>query len=835
MKLKLFSLFAVSLFTMNMLAQQPPTMGWSSWNTYAAKISESIIKGQADAMVRSGLDTCGYKYINIDDGFQKNRDRQTGRLIIDNVRFPNGLKPVVDHIHKLGLKAGIYSDAGHNTCASFYGGETGGVGVGLLDHEDQDCEMYFNELEFDFIKVDFCGGNASQNSENLMLDPKTRYTSIAEAIKRTGRDVQYNVCRWDFPGTWVMDIADSWRVTQDIWCGWASVKDIIGQGLYLSAYCVPGHYNDLDMLEVGRTLTKEEDRTHFGMWCMLSSPLLIGCDIAAIDDETRQLLGNTELIAINQDSLAQQAYVVQHSGDTYVLVRDIEQTNGMVRAVAFYNSGDSESMMKVNFSDLDLGGNVLVRDLYEHQDMGTKSASMSVTVPAHGCRIYRLEAEKRYERMIYEGETAYLTSYQELKNNQSEETAIYEKNTSASGGMVAGWLGRKADNDLQWRNVYVREDGDYTLTLAYICNENRSMTLAVNGVDIKTQSYNSGSWTASMTASFNVHLHAGCNTVRLYTGAGNWMPSIDYMKVVRQDSQEAFEREVEIVRSSFRKWYDSAAANLSSSIEGQAATQLMAAMTAAQENLDKATTMQQANSALSDLQSALRAFLRDSNAQPREGEKLDMTLLIVNNDFEETTGWIGSPTYKYSEGEFWNKTFNLYQNIINMKPGNYELHAQAFYRTGENDYGAAYKAGTEVIPAKLYANTTSQSILSLYSYIPKNIADYEFPDSKNGYINSMALAQQAFLQGEYENTLFFELKETASLKIGLQSTTSKYDNWCCFDNFRLYYLGDGTTTSVSDITTTNDSADTVYYDLSGRPTRNAQKGIYIHKGKRVVR
>lgn len=835
MKEKLTTLFAAALCCMNSNAQLPPTMGWSSWNTYAAKISESIIKSQADAMVNSGLDTCGYKYINIDDGFQKNRDKQTGKLLIDNVRFPNGLKPVVDHIHGLGLKAGIYSDAGHNTCASFYGGETGGVGVGLLDHEDQDCEMYFNELEFDFIKVDFCGGNASQNSEHLALDPKTRYTSIAEAIKRTGRDVQYNVCRWDFPGTWVMDIADSWRVTQDIWCGWASVKDIIGQGLYLSAYCTPGHYNDLDMLEVGRTLTKEEDKTHFGMWCMLNSPLLIGCDIATIKADARALLGNTELIAINQDPLAQQAYVVQHVGDTYVLVRDIEEANGKVRVVAFYNSGDSEAQMKVNFSDLDLGGNIQVRDLFEHQDMGVMSGKMNVTVPAHGCRIYRLVADKRYERMIYEAETAYLSSYQELKNNQTEETAIYEKNTSASGGMVAGWLGRKAENDLQWRNVYVREAGEYTLTLAYVCNENRSMTLSINGEDIKTQTYNSGSWTASKMATFTVNLQAGNNIVRLYTKGTGWMPSLDYMKVVRVGSQEAFERESEVIRADFQKWYDSAVLNLASAVENETASTLAAAMQTAQEALAAATTAQQANDALKNMKTALTNYLKDEKAQPKEGEQLDMTLLIANPDFEETTGWSGSPTYKYGVGEFWNKTFNLYQNITAMKPGNYELRVQALYRTGENDYGAAYKAGTEVIPATLYANTASQPLQSLYSYVPENIGEIAYPDSKNGYINSMATAQQAFLQGAYENVLPFELTEKATLKIGLKTTTNQYDNWCCFDNFCLFYLGDGSVTAVKQVKVTDVPEHSPYYDLTGRRIAAPQKGISIHQGKKIIR
>lgn len=176
----------------------------SSWNTYFARISDGLIRRQTDALVSTGLSRVGYRYVNIDDGFFAGRDAK-GNLLINTSKFPGGLKPVVEYIHGKGLKAGIYTDAGHNTCASFYNGEPGGVGAGIYEHEAQDCRLYFDSLKFDFIKVDFCGGNAPQNSEHLALDPQTRYTDIAKAIKATGRDVVYNVCRWDFPGTGVQD------------------------------------------------------------------------------------------------------------------------------------------------------------------------------------------------------------------------------------------------------------------------------------------------------------------------------------------------------------------------------------------------------------------------------------------------------------------------------------------------------------------------------------------------------------------------------------------------------------------------------------------------------
>ena len=252
------------------LAYDPPTMGWSSWNTYGFQISEQLIMSQTSAMVNKGLKNVGYKYINIDDGFFGGRDSE-GNLLIHPTRFPNGMKKVVDFIHSRGLKAGIYSDAGKNTCASFHGGDKIGEGVGLYGHDQEDIDLYFKDLGFDFIKVDFCGGDPVHNNEQLDLPEEDRYRTIHEAIVNTGRtDVRLNVCRWAFPGTWVHEVATSWRISEDIYMGWGSVKGIIGQNLYLSAFATEGKFNDMDMLEVGRGLTKEEDRTHFGMWCMLS-------------------------------------------------------------------------------------------------------------------------------------------------------------------------------------------------------------------------------------------------------------------------------------------------------------------------------------------------------------------------------------------------------------------------------------------------------------------------------------------------------------------------------------------------------------------------------------
>ena len=536
MKKQLLVLFAAILFPFATFAENPPLMGWSSWNTYGFQINDSLIKVQADAMVKLGFLDKGYNHINIDDGFFGGRD-EDGNLLIHPTRFPNGLRPLVDYIHSKGLKAGIYSDAGANTCASYWGNpkDTIGIGVGLYQHDKQDLKLYFNDLDFDFIKVDYCGADAKNNADGLDLGVEQRYKEIAAAIKATGcADATWNICRWAFPGTWACEIADSWRTTEDIYLGWESVKSIINQSLYLSAYTSYGHYNDMDMLEVGRGLTEEEDKTHFGMWCIMSSPLLIGCDLNDIKGNALSLMQNEELIALNQNTLGQQAYVVQKVSDCYVLTKDMDEANGKKRAIAVYNPTNSQKSITVEFSWVDLSGNIKVRDLFERKDIGIYSGTMEVSVPAHGTRIYALDADKRVERTIYEAETAWLSAYQEIKNNEAEGTAIYSEDTNCSGGAKVGWLGRGEKNDLQWRNVYSYEGGEYTMQLAFISGENRDVKISINGGNPIEATLNSNNWNIPATKEFDIQLNKGYNTIRLYSDNG-WIADIDCMKLIREE------------------------------------------------------------------------------------------------------------------------------------------------------------------------------------------------------------------------------------------------------------------------------------------------------------
>jgi len=474
-----------------------PLMGWSSWNTFALDISEEIIVGVARTMATNGLKAAGYVYVNIDDGFFDGHG-DDGRLRMHPQRFPNGMKGTVDGIHALGMKAGTYSDAGANTCGS-EGGDKSGLGAGLYGHDAADCRLHFNELGFDFIKVDYCGGR------KLKLEERTRFTEIANAIKATGRDdVRFNICRWAFPGTWAAEIAGSWRTTRDIRASWKSVRDIIAENLYLSAYASPGHFNDLDMLEVGQIkgavksafgtngdtgMTLDEEAAHFGMWCILSSPLVLGNDVRIIPPVTMKLVTNPYLIRMNQDPLGLQAYVAAREGDAYVLVKDAETRFGTSRYVALYNAGDSEHAFTVRARSLDLGGKIAAFDLMERGDVGEFEGEVSVKVRPHAAKFYLLDAEHRLDREAYEAETAYLTDYSELdatpygseKSSRVQGRAYYSAVEGASGGMVAVNLGMRDTNDLVWKDVHVSSAGKHTLKFRCSSPEERSFLVQIDG------------------------------------------------------------------------------------------------------------------------------------------------------------------------------------------------------------------------------------------------------------------------------------------------------------------------------------------------------------------
>lgn len=503
------------------LAFNPPTLGWSSWNTFALNINEQVIKSQADAMVATGLSKAGYKYINIDDGYWDGRGSD-GKLRLNTKLFPSGMRSLVDYIHKKGLKGGIYSDAGNNTCGSG-NVHPWGLEVGFAGHEDEDCHLYFIDWDFDFIKVDYCGGH------HMKLDERTQYTKISNAIKNCGKKgIVFNVCRWAYPGTWISDVADSWRTTGDINCSWGSLRDIIRENRYLQAFTGGGHYNDPDMLEIGRTMTHDEENTHMAYWCITSAPMLIGCDMTTIPEFSLNLLKNKDLLAMNQDKLGLGAPVVQRDGEVYVFAKDMKKLHGSTRAVVVSNLTDEERTMPVSLEAIGFAGTAKKYNCLTHQNEGTVQGTMNVTVPAHGSAAYFISG-KRMDQKVYQAEEAWLKAYQEIKGWQ---TANFAEVPEADQGAYVGSLGNDPDNYLEWRNVYSSKGGKYTLSIRYATGDGRNMTLMVNNAQAKTFSeLNSGDYLKQWkTVEAQVVLKKGFNSVRL-SNATAWMPNIDCMTV----------------------------------------------------------------------------------------------------------------------------------------------------------------------------------------------------------------------------------------------------------------------------------------------------------------
>ena len=516
---------------------EPPVMGWSSWNTYRVNINDELIKKQADAMVSQGLNDAGYVFINIDDGFFGHRDEK-GVLHTHPVRFPNGMKILADYIHSKGLKAGIYSDAGANTCGSIWDKDKNGIGVGLYGFERQDADLFFNQWGFDFIKIDYCGAG-----QQLELDEEERYTEIVNAIREVcPRNISLNICRWAYPGTWVKGLARSWRISPDIAPTWKAVKRCIDMNLYLSAYAGDGHYNDMDMLEIGRGLKPEEEETHFGMWCIMSSPLLIGCDLTTIQEASLDLIKNEELIALNQDPLGLQAYVVQHENGGYVLVKDIEQEMGKARAVALYNPTEEVCSFNVPLNILELEGKTMVRDLIRKKDERAVKDCIRYDVLPHGVKILRVEGEKRMERTVYEAEQAFLNRFDALgKRNRGVDYVPYE---GASGGMTICNLGGHKDNYAEWDNVFSRNGGKYRMVVSYVPAGNTGsiikglevkdhrLEVTVNGTRTGFNNLETDRSKGVQKVELTIELQPGYNVIRIgsrYT----WAPDLDCFAILK--------------------------------------------------------------------------------------------------------------------------------------------------------------------------------------------------------------------------------------------------------------------------------------------------------------
>ena len=363
------------------LALTPP-MGWNSWNKYGCDVSEKLIMEMADAMVNSGMKDAGYAYIVIDDCWQVSRDSD-GEIVVDKDRFPHGMKYVADYVHSRGLKFGIYSCAGTLTCQ----GRPGGRG-----HEYQDARTYAS-WGVDYLKYDWCNSGTQ--------DAKASYSTMRDALYTAGRPVVFSLCEWGTakPWEWAKDVGHLWRSTGDIVDRWDAMIAIVEKEKGLAKYAGPGYWNDPDMLEVGNGgMTTEEYRTHFSMWCMLAAPLMAGNDLKNMSPETKEILTNEELIAIDQDTLGKQGYCYRSTGGYEIWIKKLA---GNGKAACLLNRSDEEKNVQVDFntllkanddywaSDPYLLKDYMVRDLWLHKDVKTKGDPVYVTLPPHAAKVYR--------------------------------------------------------------------------------------------------------------------------------------------------------------------------------------------------------------------------------------------------------------------------------------------------------------------------------------------------------------------------------------------------------------------------------------------------------------
>jgi alpha-galactosidase len=375
-----------------------PPMGWNSWNCFANAVSDEKIRKAADAMASSGLINHGWSYINIDDFWQTNpgekndaslmgpaRDAE-GR-ILPNKRFPD-MKALADYVHNRGLKIGLYSSPGPTTC--------GGC-VGSWQHELQDAQTYA-EWGYDYLKYDWCSYSQVSGSSSLK-DLMRPYLVMSAALRGQKRDIVHSLCQYGMGNvsTWGDRAGGQcWRTTGDITDTWDSMSKIADAQDGLELFTQPGNWNDPDMLIVGMVgwgnlhptrLTQNEQYTHMSLWCLLCSPLLIGCDMTQLDAFTLNLLTNDEVLEVNQDPLGRQAARVQRTDASDIWAKRMEDGS---LAVGLFNRGYLTGTVTVALKTLGLTGPQRVRDLWRQKELGTERDRITAEIPGHGALLLRL-------------------------------------------------------------------------------------------------------------------------------------------------------------------------------------------------------------------------------------------------------------------------------------------------------------------------------------------------------------------------------------------------------------------------------------------------------------
>jgi len=393
----IFISFLVSLSALGQkfenLAMTPP-MGWNSWNTFGTNVDEQLIKDMTDLFIKEGLKDAGYEYIVMDDGWMAMERDKDGNLVPDPKKFPNGLKAVSDYIHSKGLKIGIYNCAGNKTCGGY---------PGSRGYEYQDARSYAS-WDIDYLKYDWCNTGK--------INAEEAYKTMRDAIKAAGRPMVFSICEWgdNQPWTWAKDVGHLWRVAGDIincwdcevghgsWSSWGVWK-IIDMRKDIRKVAGPGHWNDFDMMEVGNGMTDSEDRSHFAMWCMLASPLMMGNDLRKATPETLKTLSNKEVVSVNQDKIGIQGLRYTNKDNVEIWVKPLDKDGW---AISFVNKNNSPYDLTFNWADQEIGDDLnqrylkcntdtyKIRDLFNHADLGDTKKPLKAKIGVHDVLMIKL-------------------------------------------------------------------------------------------------------------------------------------------------------------------------------------------------------------------------------------------------------------------------------------------------------------------------------------------------------------------------------------------------------------------------------------------------------------
>ncbi|MFA6456656.1 MAG: NPCBM/NEW2 domain-containing protein [Bacteroidota bacterium] len=404
------------LITVGKTIALTPPMGWNSWNCWASAVDDEKVRVSADALVSSGLADHGWSYINIDDCWEikpdatedhlKGIQRDANGMINTNKKFPD-MKKLAEYVHSKGLKIGIYSSPGPLTCAGY---------TASYHFEEQDARRYA-EWGIDYLKYDWCSyGKIALNTS--LPELQKPYRVMRSALDNVQRDIVYSLCQYGMGDVWKWgaDVGGNcWRTTGDISDSWSSMMQIGFQQAGHEQYAGPGHWNDPDMLVVGRVgwgpqlhptkLKPDEQYTHISLWCLLAAPLLIGCDLAKMDDFTLNLLTNDEVLEVNQDPLGMQARRISEGNGKQVWAKPLSDSS---QAVGLFFVGEEGKTPVENFSwddtpvakiqvrgrDIGINGKFSVRDLWRQKDLGISDGTFESKVPYHGVVLLKIKQIK---------------------------------------------------------------------------------------------------------------------------------------------------------------------------------------------------------------------------------------------------------------------------------------------------------------------------------------------------------------------------------------------------------------------------------------------------------